>query len=82
MGCSIHRLQTSGILHYLRTKWTARPAVALEDESVPNMTVTLRHVQLILSLYAASIAYSLLLLLIEIIWYRKHSPLVQRLKKP
>jgi hypothetical protein len=80
--CSIHRLQTSGILHYLRTKWTAHPAEALGEESVPNTTVTLRHVQLILLLYVACIAYSLLLLLIEIAWHRRHNPHPQRLTKP
>jgi hypothetical protein len=80
--CSIHRLQTSGILHYLRTKWTTHPSVALEDESVPNTTVTLRHVQLILSLYVASIAYSFLLLLFEIACFRRHNPDAQRLMKP
>lgn len=78
----IHRLQTSGILHYLRTKWTAPSSVTSEDESVPNTTVTLRHVQLILSLYVASIAYSFLLLLIEIAWFRRHNPHTQRLMKP
>ncbi|KAJ9598706.1 hypothetical protein L9F63_010616 [Diploptera punctata] len=40
-----------------------------EDESVPNTIVTLRHVQLILALYASCIACSFLLLLVEIVWY-------------
>ncbi|KDR10909.1 hypothetical protein L798_14431 [Zootermopsis nevadensis] len=71
--CSIHRLHTSGILHYLRTKWTSNTPAVSEEESVPSTTVTLRHVQLILSLYAASIAYSLLLLMIERAWFRRHN---------
>jgi hypothetical protein len=68
---SIHRLQESGILRYLRTKWTDRPPQPAEDEPVPNTTVNLRHVQLILSLYAASIICSCLILTIEILWFKK-----------
>jgi hypothetical protein len=49
--------------------------VALKDESVPNTTVTLRHVQLILSLYAASIVYSLVILVIEMAWFGRHESL-------
>ncbi|PSN43564.1 hypothetical protein C0J52_03704 [Blattella germanica] len=44
-----------------------------EDESVPNITVTLRHVQLILALYAAFIASSIIILLFEILWYKRAS---------
>jgi hypothetical protein len=68
---SIHRLQANGILHYLRMKWTAHPPGDTEDEPVPNTAVTLRHVQLILSLYAASIVCSCLILAIEIVWFKK-----------
>jgi len=68
---SIHRLQASGIMHYLRKKWTAHSPGTTEDESVPNATVTLRHVQLILSLYAASIVCSCLILALEIVWFKK-----------
>jgi hypothetical protein len=68
---SIHRLQASGILHYLRMKWTAHSPGVTEDEPVPNTTVTLRHVQLILSLYAASILCSCIILAIEILWFKK-----------
>jgi hypothetical protein len=68
---SIHRLQASGILHYLRMKWTSHTPGVTEDEPMPNTTVTLRHVQLILSLYAASIVCSCLILLIEIVWFKK-----------
>jgi hypothetical protein len=68
---SIHRLQANGILHYLRLKWTPHSPGATEDEPVPNTAVTLRHVQLILSLYAASIVCSCLILAIEIVWFKK-----------
>ena len=68
---SIHRLQASGILHYLRKKWTSLSPEAAEDEPEPNTTITLRHVQLILSLYAASIVCSILILAIEIVWFKK-----------
>jgi hypothetical protein len=47
--------------------------VASAEESAPKTTVTLRHVQLILSLYAASIVYSFLLLLTEIAWFRNRN---------
>jgi hypothetical protein len=68
---SIHRLQESGILRYLRTKWTDHPPEPVEDELPPNNTVTLRHVQLILSLYAASIVCSCLILTVEIVLFKK-----------
>jgi hypothetical protein len=69
---SIHRLQASGILHHLRMKWTSHSPGTTEDEPVPNTTVSLRHVQLILSLYAASIVCSCLILALEIVWFGKH----------
>jgi hypothetical protein len=82
---SIHRLQANGILHYLRMKWTAHSPGVTEDEPVPNTTVTLRHVQLILSLYAASIVWSCLILGIEIVWFKKQHDqrvTVRRISKP
>jgi len=82
---SIHRLQASGILHYLRMKWTAHSPGATEDENLPNTTVTLRHVQLILSLYAASIVCSCLILAIEIVWFKKQNHqrvTAKRISKP
>ncbi|XP_069676419.1 glutamate receptor ionotropic, delta-1-like [Periplaneta americana] len=67
----INRLQTSGILQYLRSKWVVRTSLVSEEEAVPHTTVTLRHVELVLSLYAASIAYSVAVLMLEIAWNKR-----------